>query len=936
MLEISSRRGRALAACVGLVVACLIVRAAPAMALGKLQGRIVGTDTGEPVGFADILLIPADTTMRKVGGMSNADGTFLLEAAPGTYTFQIRAISYATQRFQGVAIKDGALLPMNVALTPDAIQQQEIVVEARARQNTESSMLAARKKAVAVGDAVSAEQVKRSPDKDAAEVLKRVTGLSVSDGKYVFVRGLGERYSSTEVDGVRIASPEQNKRVVPLDLLPSNLLENIVVQKTYTADRPGEFGGGDVQVHTKDFPGARVWSFSLSAGAVDGVTFHDHRSYAGSKSDFFGYGSDARGIPDAVDQLGGHQKLVSPQVPAATLAQIAQSFNPVWSSRFENTLPNSEYNASYGDELKLAGRSLGLIGSVNMAHRFDRRQEAQRLFRSGSGALFYDYDVDRSTESVQLGGIAGVSYRLSPSHAIHLRGLYTNDADDEVRVYEGPDYTRTESTYGGNLYHRSTRLLYIQRNVISGTVQGQHELPQFLETSLDWKFTRSQANRMQPDRREEIYDQRYYFEGDTAHWVIGSQGQREYGELEDNGWGTTINAAVPYALGGLGKGKVSVGYDRQTKARTNFYRRFNLIHTSDPNQWEMPPDTLFANDNLDHIEEYTFTDTRYTDNYNANQRFEAGYVNLDLPLGKRVRGNLGVRLENGLQDVQSYDLFNPEVILQEGKIKNSDWLPSANFTFGLSSIINLRAAASRTLSRPDLNELSPSPTQDYASGVLVLGNPHLKRALIDNYDVRFEAFPGLSEVFAAGAFYKNLHQPIEQVIQGSADPLLYPRNSNQGHNAGVELEARAGLEHLWGRFKGLLVNANASFISSEVEVSEADQNGSARHPLQGQANRLVNASLTYERGHGRIDGTILATYTGKRLHALGWAPLPDIYEQPFTTVDATLGCNPLPRTRLKLSATNLLDPLIRQLQGPYEVSAYHHGRGVKVALAYGS
>ena len=232
-----------------LLALTVLVSPSTAATTGKVQGKIVATDTGEPIGYASVQLTPADTTQKPLGRMSNADGTFLIEAPAGRYKLQIMLLSYAKKTID-VEIVAGQILPVNAALTPEAIQQKEIVVEAKAKENNEISMLAARKKATAVGDAVSAEQVQKSPDKNAAEVLRRVTGLSVSDGKYVFVRGMGERYSSTDVDGVRIASPEENKRVVPLDLFPSNLIENVVVQKTYTADRSGEFGGGDVQIHT--------------------------------------------------------------------------------------------------------------------------------------------------------------------------------------------------------------------------------------------------------------------------------------------------------------------------------------------------------------------------------------------------------------------------------------------------------------------------------------------------------------------------------------------------------------------------------------------------------------------------------------------------------------------------------------------------------------
>lgn len=919
--------------------------AAPSGPLGRIQGKIVAADTGDPLGFADVLLIPADTTMRRVGGLTNADGTFLLEAAPGKYTLQIRALSYTRKRIEGLAIEAGKLLPFNTALQSDAIQQEEVVVEARIRQNTETSLLAARRKAATVGDAVSAEQVRRSPDKDAAEVLRRVTGLSVSDGKYVFVRGLGERYSSTEVDGVRISTPEQNKRVVPLDLLPANLLENITVQKTYTADRPGEFGGGDVQVRTKDFPGSRTWSFSASQGISDGVTFENRKSYASSGSNFFGFGTGDRGIPQAVLDVAGSRPLVLSSNPAigfskSTLAALGQSFNNVWSPRDERSLPNGSYSATYGDEFKVLGRSLGVVQSWSFSRSYDLQDESQRFFQGETDTL-YDYAVQRSKQTTQLGGISGLSYRLSPRHAIHLRGLYTQSADDEVRTYEGPDHNRTEPTTGEWLVHRSTRLMYVERNVLSGSLEGRHDFQRLLGASVDWKFTRSRAERDQPDRRETTYNKGYYYDADgnlVSYWGLGSTGSREYGDLKDNGWGTTANVTIPWRLPRLGQGKTVFGYDRQTKERRNFYRRFNLYanRATDP---AAPPESLFAPGQFDNgpFTAYVEEGTLDIDNYRADQRVEAGFLSFDVPLGRSGRAYLGVRVEDGLQDVRSYDLFNPSRITSKGRLRDTDWLPSANVTWSLGKVVNLRLGASRTLSRPDLNELSPSPSLEYVGGMRVSGNPDLKRAMIDNYDIRFEAFPGLSEVAAVGFFYKRLHEPIEQVIQGGAPPLLVPRNSDHGNNTGVEFEMRAGLGRLHERLGRFSVNANASFIRSEVELApQLSALGSARHPLQGQANYLANTALSYVFGSGKADMSLLFGATGKRLRTLGLLPLPDVYDQPTTSLDWTASLVPEKHLRVKIAARNLLDHRVRQLQGGKEVSSTRNGRSYSVALSLGS
>ncbi|HET9253021.1 MAG TPA: TonB-dependent receptor plug domain-containing protein [Candidatus Eisenbacteria bacterium] len=915
----------------GLALMFLALPSARAADTGKIQGRIVATDSGEPIGFADVVLIPTDTTMRKVGAQTNADGTFLLEAAPGRYAFLIRMMSYAPKRVEGLVIKAGELLPFSTGLTPEAIQQEEVVVEAKALLNTEKALLSARRRASSVSDGVSSEQVRKSPDKDAAEVLRRVTGLSISEGKYVFVRGLGERYSSTEVDGVRLASPEQNKRVVPLDLLPANLLDHVVVQKTYTADRPGEFGGGDVQVRTKDFPGRRTWSYSFSQGFVEGLTFEDRATYQATRADIFGFGSDHRSMPVAVDGV-----VVPRETPATRplVAELGKSFSNVWSPTAVKALPNANYSLTYGDEVKAFGRPLGMVFSTSLNRTYEHTEEDQRFFQGSLTDTLYDYAVSRWTESVLLGGLSALSYRLSPRHTLHVRGIATNGADDEVRRYEGLDHN-------SDITRRNTRLSYVQRSIFAGTVEGKHELPALFGMDVDWKLGLSGARRQQPDRREYNYDRTYYFEGDTAHWLMGTLGTREFGDQKDKGWGATVSGSWPYRLGGWGNGKLSIGYDHQVKERDYFYRRFNL-YIKDGQNTEMPPESLFAEDGYDgtsttgFVEDATLNDPLVgLDNYDADQTIAASFLSLDLPLGRRARANLGLRFEDGFQDVRSHALFD-ETPLAEGTIDERDWLPSGNLTLGLTENIHLRLAASRTVSRPDLNEMSPSPFLEYIGGMMVKGNTELDRAMLDNYDIRVEAFPGLGEVVAAGFFYKRLHRPIEQTIVGGVPPVLMPRNSDRGHNAGIELEARADLGRFSRRLKRLSLNANASFIQSEVDLQQSvSQIGTETHPLQGQANYLVNGALSYTNPTG-TDLTVLLSAVGERLQTLAIEPLPDVYLQPTASLDVTATFPVLRVYRFKLSAKNLLDPRIQALQGERESSGYRVGRTYSFAFSYGS
>lgn len=903
--------------------------AAPASALGRIQGRILAHDSGESVGFADLVLIPRDTTMRKVGGLTNADGTYLLAAPAGRYTLQVRALSYARKTVSDVDLVDGELLPFNLTLVPEAIQQEEIVVEATAKTNTEASVLATRRKAATVGDVVSAEQMRRAPDRNASDVLRRVTGMSVSDNRYVYVRGMGERYNSTEVDGVRVVSPEQNKRVVPMDLFPAALLDNIVVQKAWSADRSGEFSGGDVQVHLKDFPGKRAWSFSMSQGFSEGTTFQDRLTYASTRGDVFGFGAAARALPGLVGTTAGDRPLTQGSAPngfaPATLREVAGSFQNVWTPSHVRAIPNGSYALTYGDEFRPFGRPLGLIQSWTLSRSFEQRDEIQRFTDDGH-VPDAEYAIERSTESVQLGGNASLNFRLTPSHRLNLRGLYTNKADDEVLLYSGLDPD------AGAFYRRATKLTYVQREIRYATLEGQHELAPLGKSTVDWKFTRSDARRQQPDKRESMYIRVPIDETDPGSWGLAT-GRREYGDLMEDGWGSTLKLGMPYALAGLGKGRVTVGFDRQSRRRDNRYRRFDFLPSSYGQS--ALPESVYNSVN---------EATTGRDNYAANQLVEAWFASVDLPLGARVRGNVGMRREYGAQAVASHDLFSPSVVLSEGGTRSTDWLAGANLTWVVAERMNVRAAASRTLNRPDLDDLSPLPALDYVGDKIRLGNPALERATIVNYDLRAEWFPGGSEVFAAGVFYKKLHRPIEPALFGTNGQLgIRPENSQGGRNLGLELEARAGLGKLVPALQAFSVNTNLSLISSRIEIDQTTDRGNDVHPLVGQAPVLFNAGITWASASGRTEVTLLSSTVGKRLKELNQTQvnsagdgIPNLYVRGITTVDCTASFTAFQRSRFKVAASNLLDKPVQEFVGPLEMRRFATGRSYSVSLSLGS
>jgi len=311
-------------------------------------------------------------------------------------------------------------------------------------------------------------------------------------------------------------------------------------------------------------------------------------------------------------------------------------------------------------------------------------------------------------------------------------------------------------------YLRNTRLMYTQRDVLSGSIQGQHDLRALLHTNLDWTFTRSSARNQQPDRRESMFTRFLTDESDpsSGYWGL-AVGRREYGDLKDSNWGTTIKAGLPYRLSALGSGKLTMGWDRQSKRRENFYRRFDFSPA------QLGTDAL-PESAYDKVSEATLPQ----DNYRANQLVQSLFLSVDVPLGRRLRGNIGARHEDGRQDVVSHDLFTTTNVVSEGRLSKSEWLAGANLVWSFVDAVNVRAAASRTLSRPDLDEFSPRPTLDYIGDYQRLGNPKLKGATIENYDLRIETFPSLGEVLAAGVFLKQLHDPIENTVRGASSGFV--------------------------------------------------------------------------------------------------------------------------------------------------------------------
>ncbi|MCA9752673.1 MAG: carboxypeptidase regulatory-like domain-containing protein, partial [Gemmatimonadetes bacterium] len=490
-----------------------------ALALGPLSafadsgitGRIISMETGSTLGFANVTAVrtdvaPEDTSALPRNTISNGDGSFRLACEPGTYRLTTNYVGFSPFEVTDVIVKDGSYEVVDLRLSPANLQVETVTVTAKALKNTSASLLARRKKAVAVSDGISAQQIRQGTDSNAAEAVNRVTGLSVVGGKYVYVRGLGERYSSAQLNGSVVGSPEANRRVLPLDLFPSSLLDNIVVQKTYTPDQPAEFGGGAVNVTTLDFPTNETWSFRVKGGANALVTGSDFRTYTGGSRDWLGFDDGTRGFPSLIDELAHDDLIKTPgsiinpgPFTADEVRDMGRSFSKVWSPSTESGRPAYSFSGTYGNLVDFLGRDLGFVASVSQGNSFSQYDYLDRRYENGDPLILADdLSAARSVSETSLGGLVNGALRVNSANTLRFTTNYTRTSHDEVRFREG-SIDNDETV-------RQTRLRFIERGLLATTVGMDHTLRALGNSELKWRVDYSEATRDVPDQRSFQYE----------------------------------------------------------------------------------------------------------------------------------------------------------------------------------------------------------------------------------------------------------------------------------------------------------------------------------------------------------------------------------------------------------------------------------------------
>ncbi len=863
-----------------------------------------------------------------IGAATDLDGKYFIRNVPdGNYNLIFSMIGYSKLIVKNVKIPQ----TLNVSLKPEILETAEVVVTAEALKTTEASVLKIQKNSSSIVDGMSSELISKNNSSDGTDVLKRMTGVTISDGKYAFVRGVGDRYNNTLLNGAVLPSTDPEKKSFAYDIFPANLIENVITAKTFTPDKPADFTGGLVQISTVEFPNKFTIDFSSSAGFVTSTTFSEFRTYQGGNRDFLAYDDGTRKYPSLINST----RVVRGNYSENQLQEIASSFKNNWKLNSINAPLNSSYKLSVGDNYRIGEDIFGYIASLNYSSSYESYQR-ERAFYDFDGARF-NYVGLYSNHNIMLGGMLNLSYKFSGKNKITFKNVFNQNADDETTINKG------EYRYAGQ-YREITALKYVSRSLRSHQLGGQHSFtPAFL---FDWGLSYSKSVRNEPDLRRYVYA-RDIEEPETPLSLILDQSlvTRFFGELTDNDYGLNSNFSIkPFTNPNLPK--ISFGLLLNSKDRKFDARIFGFRNGIGGNFIEeqktllLPIEQIFVPQNIrpDFI---TITEiTLPSDSYTSEQKVVASYIMIDPQLTDKLKVVTGVRFEYSQQILNSQTITNDPVNVNT---IYRDWMPSLNIIYQFTNDINLRLGYNKTLARPEFREIAPFTYFDFVANELVQGNPSLKRSLIDNMDLRFEYFPTGSELFAASLFYKSFKDPIELILVASSsnEPIRSFANARSAKNFGVELEIRKKLDFLTDLFENLSIVSNLSFINSRIKLDNSSESNSFQksdRPLQGQPNYIINFGFYFDSVELGLNSSITYNRVGDRISKVGVNDLGDIIEKPVDQIDFMISKKFFGSFSVKFAVKDLLNQsktfIQRTKNGDKTVDLYNQGRSFSLGFSY--
>lgn len=848
-----------------------------------IKGVVIDKVTQEPLVGATVQILSSSAAT-----ITNMDGQFELNTdKKGSVSIEVRYLGYRSERLDGINVQSKDLIEFK--LEQDEHLLDEVSVTAHQPRSSDIGMLTAQRNSLVVQSGVSAQQIKRTQDSDASEVIRRIPGISIIDDKFVMVRGLSQRYNNVWINQGAVPSSEADSRAFSFDIIPSSQLDNMVIVKSAAPQYPADFTGGFIQITTKSIPESNSLSISLGSSINSEAHYKNFYSSKSGKTDFLGFDSSLRplqnGIHTAMNTFEGYPEAID---------LLNNKLNNDWQVKKRTPVGDMKFNLAYNRAWQWNnGEELGLLASANYSNSY-------KAYRNMENSLFGSYDEvnnhpvylrqstdNQFTNDVKMGFLLNLAFRLNPTHLFEFKNSFNQLGKNRYTTREGYDAQSNQE--------QSMEYYYSARSIYNTQFTGKHD---FKENSLDWTVGYAFANRNLPDRKRILLNDE--LEQGKIGLTSGSDISREFTYLVEHIGSLNINYDHQFHWGNLNPlMKVGAyGEYRTRKYDTRlFYFNWNYGENTLPQGFRYLPilEELLIPSNYAYDKFYLQEQVNKINDYKGNNTHMAGYLAWNVPIQKFTLF-AGVRYEyNRMELISNTKAHEKSEISTYYTYR--DFFPSANLSYDFNEKHQLRLAYGRTVNRPEFRELSSSVFYDFELASNVQGNSELKPAYIHNLDLRYEYYPSSAELVSLSLFYKHFSNPIEwtYTVNGGTNLTYSYANAHAAKNYGIELEFRKnldfiGLPNFSLNFNGALIKSNVDFEKGSKEKNRA---------MQGQSPYLINTGLFYNNPDWGFNAAILYNRIGKRIVGVGrsvgtvggenTSDIPNSYEMPRNSLDLTLG-----------------------------------------------
>ena len=848
------------------------------------------------------------------GTASNLDGNYQLDIPPGKYTVTASYISYATLEITDVEVKKGQASTLNISMKRAENDLSEVVVVARKNMEAENALMLERQTATVAVENLGAREMSKKGLSTVADGIKKITGISMEGNSKVFVRGLGDRYSMTSLNGFPIASPNPDNKLIPLTLFPTSVVKNISVSKVYQPSVFGDYSGAHINIETKENIGTDYITLSVSAGGKSNTLFQDF--YSSDKGSgglpYLGI-SKYLNLPDKIKDMTGDE--------FESYQRTNDPFKTSFSIKKNRGLPELGIDFGIGKSWKIGEQKLNALFAINFNNEYTIYKDAYTSSVNAQGVIRDQFDYSSYAYETTTTMLGQLSYTLRKNDMLSYNVMYVNNTEDEYKERDGFDAEGIDLKGSNSVYH-----IY---SLFNNQLTGRHR---FLGEKLftDWQVSYGKTTSDEPDRRQVMFTKNN--DGSLSLFKLNQQEtMRYFSELFEDEWNGDIKIRYNLNDDRSATNFVRTGFSARDKSRdfysANFYYNLKDITPEINNIYDT--DDFLNFDNLQNGHISIEKNSQPRNKYYAGSKIYAAFVDFEYYPIRDLLLSAGVRYEHAELWVRYWKDNSKE---ERGELNTNDFFPALNVKYVIRKNQNLRLGLSRTVTRPSFIEMAPFEYKESYGGAVVRGNADIQNGYNYNVDLRYEAFLGFGDMFSFGVYYKHLDSPIERVQQYSGSVIQSFRNVDKGTVAGAEIEIRKNLT------KNLKLDFNASYIYSHISLPENGIYTDKSRRLQGASPYLVNVDLNYSpkfSNEKELSLSIVYNLQGSRISSVGINEVNNVIEKAFNSLNFVGSYSLNPKMKIKLQAKNLINQKQKFTQKINETGEDHTVAHYKKGIGFG-